>query len=379
MYKLYRNFKNSISSIQWDRTWDEEKKVLFRLKKERDKLPNSSIFDSKMQYKAQVDHLGFFKRAVLQIVSFLGFIFLLIKNLSPVSFEDKFDAAFSYSTSIFPKKVMERKKLIRIEPRDGYLDFQDLVFLFSLLLKLNFNFAVLAIATYRIANCKYAIAKYSVSEIWSNMEYSCSSGILKRYLNKNGIQLINFMHGEKVLTIRDSFCRFDKMYFWNKHYVNIFKKLNYKDPYEIVDPFLSEKSTSWKKESTFCYILRGTETNSEINKLVTILNILRGSGFVVAVKPHPRYPTDLDKLKHFQILDSVTVKKMLDEYYHICAQYSTILHEANLNGNHIIVDNLSNRKLYKKLKERNYDKLRDEYCYLSKFIKKTDNYDSLPF
>jgi hypothetical protein len=370
MLKLYKKIKTSIASIQWDRSWDEEKRILEKLKRRREKMPDRPIFDSQMQYLAQTSHLNFLSRAALQTVSFFGLIYLVLKYLTRESFQQKYDVAFFYSKSIFPKKVKDEKSFVFIESEQGHLGKNELYYLLSLLCDLKFNFYLLAVSTYRIAQCNYALKKYSVSQVWSNMEYSCACGVLKDYLNKKDILLINFMHGEKILTLRDSFCGFDKMYFWNKHYLKIFRNLKYQDDFEIVDPFNSAKKKSIKDKWSFCYILKGTEDKYEIKKIVKFLNRLNEEGFNISVKPHPRNDINLSYFSEYNIWKDNDLIEMFDNHLYVCAQYSTILHQADLYGIHILIDDISNKDLTKALHDRKYHKFEKKYHKLSDFIVK---------
>ena len=100
--------------------------------------------------------------------------------------------------------------------------------------KMQYYFALkilLKIGTYR-----YNIEKYSPRIFLVTSEYSWTSSILTEFCEKNKIIHINYMHGDKVYYIRDSFFKFHRCYIWDKHYEKIFSELKaFEKQFKIID------------------------------------------------------------------------------------------------------------------------------------------------
>ncbi len=121
---------------------------------------------------------------------------------------------------------------------DTYATFKDMVFLARILILSRFNFYILSTSIYRISQIAYAIRHHNIKEAWVNMEYSVAAPICQLYCKKNNVKLINFMHGEKVVTSRDSFLIFDEYIVWNEHYRNLASSLIVKTNFIILNPWV---------------------------------------------------------------------------------------------------------------------------------------------
>ncbi|UCS93239.1 hypothetical protein KZP23_21735 [Echinicola marina] len=379
MLKYYKLIKQKIISINWGVTWEEEEKILKELSLQRKNFDDSYIYDSIFQFKAQVYFLKNTDKIILWIVSMFGFFILLLKNFFPkksIKEKNTYDIAYFYSKTIFSNELVKGKRLVYIEPRKGELLFRDIVYLLGVLVKTQFNFGLLAISVYRIAQIRYAIEAYNVKSVWVNMEYSASCGIVRDFCHHECIELNNFMHGEKLLTLRDAFCSFDKFYVWDLHYKGMFEELMFKGEIIIDNPFsiCGNKKKKFKSKNSVCYFLKGIESPEELRIINEVLSNITRKGYFVKVKDHPRQKVCSNKLKGVSILESEgkDISEILCENEYIIAQYSTVLIQGWSMGSKVVIDDVSNETLIKELEDRSYFffKKKEKIYRLSEFLSK---------
>lgn len=367
----YKNLKQSIISINWDNSWEEESEYLKFLIQKRRFYPSNPIYDTLFQFKAQVFGVSKKDLILLNLVSFFGFLYLILKfYIRKQNFASKYDVAYFYSLNIFERQLQKNKKMIFIEGSEGMLTLKELALLFKLMFTFKFNFIILSTVTFRLAQIKYAIKKYGVSEIWTNMEYSCASGVLKYYCNEKKIRFLNFMHGEKVLTLRDAFSSFDKFYVWDSRYVELVKKMNSNSELLISNPWEETCINRSKllEINSICYFFKGIETSEEILQLQIAFKKLTTLGYKIYVKDHPRQNVVSLNFKNVNIINRDTSFLELTERINFfVAQYSTILTQCEMLGVNYLVDDMSNVELASKLKERGY-LIAQNTNLLSKFL-----------
>lgn len=349
-------------------------KGLFDIKiKEQHKIinefskPKDYIERSYFQYKSQIALENKFKFILLNLFSFLILIviipfFLLKKEKININLK-KNAVNFGYKERL-PESVINEYKII-----DGInkfkLDIKDIKFIFNkLILRYLFSPYFILKNIFKIAIYRYNFLKNpNVKVILTNSEYSFTSSVLTKFCNENKILHINYMHGDKLYYIRDSFFRFDKCYVWDQHYINLFKKLKAKEDHFIIElPMtfikkyknIEEKS---KKTNIVTYYLQGFETEKELKKIQETLKILSKQNKLVRVRPHPRYGKKELIYKYFYIFEVEEKKDILlslKEAEYIISKYSTVLYEGYLMKKNVIIDDVSNIKFYKKIEEMDY-------------------------
>ncbi|MDM1086233.1 hypothetical protein [Myroides odoratimimus] len=372
----YKSLKMSIVSINWDISWQVEKVFLEKLLLERKTLPNKGVYDSIYQYKAQTFKKSLLDILILQIVSFCAFFLLTIRYLfSPIKKSiNLYDVAFFYKKDIFDSSVIGNKELVFIDANQGSLTFGDFCFICKVLYKTRFNFIIMSTVVYRMAQSSFAIRTYSIKELWVNMEYSCASGILKDYCFNKNIVLNNFMHGEKILTLRDAFSCFDRFYVWNNDYFDMFQTLNTNSEIIISNPWLSKsieiKANRNPVKRTICYFFKGVESDEEVLRLQESFDRLRVEfSFKIYVKDHPRQGIVSSRFTNVSVIDKdVNFEYLYSTIDYLCAQYSTVLTQCEMLGVNYLVDDISNIELANKLKERGY-LMAQNVNLLSKFLK----------
>lgn len=357
LLKRYKNIKRKLISINWDMSWDSEEKVLRDLSLERSKRDVRTIYDSLYQFKAQTFFLNKTEFITYQLMSVGIFCYLIFSKFlfsKKPKFENKADVAFFFRHNIYSDNVKRGKSAVFMSESEGFLEIDDIKYLFGLLWIFKFNFGVVSTATYRVAQIKYAKKKYDISEIWSSMEYSCACGIAYDYVCRHNITISNFMHGEKVLTLRDSFCVFHKFYVWEDYYADLFRKLLCKADFIIDRPWITSHTKKAEGHSIL-YFLKGIEDDRELELMNKMFKSLQSLGYQIFVKDHPRQPIVSHYLENCDVIPrEIEFFDIVDKYDFISAQYSTVLNQAYFMGKLILIDDYTNQKLAEKLKERCY-------------------------
>lgn len=357
LLKRYKEYKHRIASINWDLSWEEEYLYLKELKENRNKMPQSGIYDSICQFRAQMYKIEKRKFFLLQAVSLVAFAVILLRGLTKsVKKSTKADAIYFYKTDIFPSEIINSKTLVLVTSSDVKLTRSDIAFLWKIFLTSPFNWILLSSTAFRISNIRFAITKHNISEVLANIEYSCACGAIFEYCSYNNLILKNFMHGEKLLSIRDSFTRFHEFYVWNNHYKKIFETLCTNSSSIIIfNPWDSKnKKTKPIETKKVCYFMGGEETKDEIKIVNKNLSVFTDLGYQVYYKKHPR-PLDDHSLNN-SYTEYLQFSKIEDLYIfdYIISPYGSILFQCYINNQGIIVDDITNPQKVKQLQDRNY-------------------------
>lgn len=372
----YKILKQSFISINWNRSWEDEKLYLDKLVSERKEYPNSYIYNSVFQYKAQSFNVKLLQKVLLNIICFFGTIFLILKgffNFKGIFFK-KYDGVYYYSIDNIPFEIKNKYNLTYQKQNEVYLGVSDLVYLIKILFKVKFNFIIFSSVVFRVSLASYAIKKYQIDFIMCDMEYSCASGILHDYCTKRSVKLYNYMHGEKVLTLRDTFSSFDRFYVWDEKYKEIFNILYTNSKIIVSNPWLRTPVNIHRvKSKSICYLLKGIEDESEITRIQNIFNKFIKLGYEVFVKDHPRQAEVSNHFLNVNIIDkTIPFLTIIEDHEIFIAQFSTILTQCYCMNIPFLIDDVSNSNLFIKLKERKYP-LSENTNLISNFLNENIN------
>ena len=344
--------------------------------------PVSDLQRSYFQYKAQmkrIHRVDVLSQNLLSVF-LIGYYWIKIKSNPELIQRDETgtDAVFfqnGISDSIIPNSLREEFKSIK------YCNYED-----ALLLTKEDRRTVLSIwKTYpadfyftfklmiKIAGYRAQMIAKSPKAVIVSAEYSITSSFLTTYLEKQGIQHINVMHGEKLYTISDSYFRFSRCYVWNQHYIQLFNSLNAdKNQYRIeIPPALLFRGKKIEKKYFLKYYL--ADTNEEdMKKIAGFLRDFSQKGLHVAVRPHPRF-TDMNLVKKIFVdieieESSVPIEPSILSTEYVTALFSTVLNQAYFNGVQIVIDDYTNKTKYEKLKELQYFIMEKEHKLLSELM-----------
>lgn len=344
--------------------------------------PKDDIERGYFQYKCQMKLLGMPFTVLLNIASMLLLCFLwVLRSNSKEHLEKKKKQSAVFVSQGIPENVIpdslkkkygsihiineinvwrwcdEDKRFMRKIMRRYPISFH---FLLKVFLKLNMYSA------WRFMYDPQAIIVCS--------EYSFTSSVLTAYCQRMKIEHINVMHGEKLYYMRDTFFRFDKCYIWDKFYKSLFGMLRADKEQFIIELPNSMKFETGDIEKKYDYVFYLTqEHGEEINTIAKNLELLKKQGNRVGVRPHPRY-TDMEEAKRvFSDIDiedtrRVEIEKSILRTKNVVSLYSTVLNQAIHNNIAIVVDDVTNREKYLRLKEMKFICLNKEHQLLSDII-----------
>jgi len=347
-----------------------------------DKFPNpkNNIERSFFQYKCQVKFLGWEK-----LILHLGSIFIIFYQF--INFYTKklsTDNCNEYELVCMLSGVTkDRIPLSLIKNYESnyfynkgfknYLNKKDIKWILNIIKKYPLSWFFHAKIINKVSQYSYIINKFRPEAIAVHAEYSATSSLLTEYCHEYDVKHINFMHGEKIYYIRDSFFKYDKCYVWDEHYKDLFISLR-ADP----EQFIIEKPPIFKykiKKSVevkfdYCYYLAG-ESNTQLKRIFNNLGKLKKQGYKVLVRGHPRWTNfkyvnkiaEKKKIsieeKGVDIIDSLLASKK------IISLFSTVLYQAYLLDKQIVIDDISNIEKFNKLKNLDYICLNKNHSLLS--------------
>lgn len=219
------------------------------------------------------------------------------------------------------------------------------------------------------------VYKYSPQKMIVSAEYSFTSSVLTFYCEKKDIQHINIMHGETMLYMTASFFKFTKCFIWDEHYRHIFLTLKaYPKQFIIEEPpaLYFKKERTIHTEIDYTYYL-GRETEKELRKLKQFLALLVEQGKIIALRPHPLVG-DLALTKEIfsgfviEAPEQISIQKSINRTKNVVALFSTVLYQAYKSDIPVVIDDITNRSKYEKLKSLDYIMLSKPHTLLSDLI-----------
>ena len=234
-----------------------------------------------------------------------------------------------------------------------------------------FRFKCMAkLAMYRSLYETYRPKAIIVSE-----EYSYTSSFLTEYCHRLGVEHINVMHGEKLYYIRDSFFCFDRCYVWDEYYRKLFCALRTEPTQFRVG--LPPSMQPWdaqdvEKAVDYAYYLQA-ETPQMLEKIAKRLQMLRKSGVVVAIRPHPVY-SDMATVRRLfsdfeiEVNAEVGIETSILRTRHVIGLYSTVLYQAHINHVPVVIDDLTEPERFAQLRSLRYIMLDKPHELLSALL-----------
>lgn len=339
-------------------------------------LIKRSYYQWKCQRFLQFNYLYLFLINIISMPIIIAFIiYVIIIKINPKHTEKtkktnrKIAINIGYSNCI-PNTI--KKEFNILNGKKGFnFDLADFKFFIkNVYLKYPLSFYFNLKILIKISLYSYIIKNYNLNAILVNSEYTFTSSILTLYCRLNNVEHINVMHGEKLFNIRDSFCEFDRFYIWDEYYKDLLTKLNMPDKQFIVNNIKTKKYETNKMYNNLNikYYLQ-LETEKELEKISSKLKELKVLGYNVLVRPHPRY-SDLKKIE--SIFNGIKIEKLdisieesIDSTNYVVSKFSTVLYEAYLKNKNIVIDDVSNEKLYEDLKSYEYIMFSKKHILLS--------------
>ena len=307
-----------------------------------DKLPEpkDNLDRGYYQYRCQAMLQGRLKNSITSVASLPISLLLMAKYVkagapekvatepgSAVFFRDGKPA------NIMPEVLRKEFTQCITDPVEGNLLLkQDLGLIWKLIRRYPLSWQFVLKCIIKMARYRYAIEKYGVKTLVVCNEYSYTSSVLTEFCEENGVELVNVMHGEKLLYIRDSFFRFHRCYVWDEHYVRLFLRMRAdQNQFRVAVPDSLQFNVSQIPEKCWDYtIYLGAEGREALIKLHEALAALKAKGASVNLRPHPRYTdkTILAELYgdiHVEDTSTETIEMSVLKSRTVISQFSTVL------------------------------------------------------
>lgn len=205
---------------------------------------------------------------------------------------------------------------------------------------------------FKIAAYSNIFYKYRPSVMVCHNEYSYSSSALTDYCRFHHVLHINFMHGERLINIRNAFFEYDKCYVWHEHYKNIYLDMRSgTKPEDFIIELPKDLSInvaeSFSKEAYADYKYYLAEVGyEEMKSIVTSMVPLKEKGYTIKFRPHPRY-TNTSWLKELVSPDDIEdphttrINTSIASCKYVVGSYSTVMLQAYLCGIGVLVDDIT--------------------------------------
>jgi len=382
IYKLqkYLNLISAKTSVDlFDYSYKSQKKILDSF---RD--PSSLTERSYFQYKCQMFGQSSFIKVIQNFSALIILVYYLIKPFEKFIPRDLNksgnNAVFlrdGINIDVIPVSLQKQYGEISEYPIKGkiYLCNDDKKFIIKNLIKYWCSpfFSLKCLA--KLARYSKIIHNCYPSAIITHNEYSFTCSFLTDYCHYYGVKHINIMHGEKLFNIRDSFVKYDSFYVWDQYYAKLLVDLRAdKKQFKIDKPSSLELDVNKCNTCLFEYTYYlGNENKNELLNIRENLLKTKTALDKICIRYHPRYCDEKqinNIFKEFKIENphETTLAVSLSKTKYVVSLYSTVLYQAYEIGKKIIIDDVTNREKYKKLKNLQYIMINRPHRLLSEFI-----------
>lgn len=347
-------------------------------------VPIDDIERGYFQYRCQMKLLGSSLAFLYNLIS-IPLLVLYKKRAAhacALIADGRFDAVFMFNGTdkILPQSLKEKHSVRQVKDfqKKLVLTKEDIVFLKDIRKQYPFAWYFRFKCLMKVAIYRYQITAFQPKTLIVSSEYSFTSSVLTAYCESMGIRHINVMHGEKLYYMRDSFFRFHECYVWDEHYKSLFTDLQAEPTQFIiaVPPSLAPwGNMNVLKNVDYTYYL-GAEQCREMEQIKRSLDLLKRSGNMVAIRPHPLYSAADEIQSVFggddnYIIESnaLPIEISVLRTRHAVSCYSTVLFQAINNGVVAVIDDVTDKEKYEKLKRLRYICMEKEHLLLSDVLK----------
>lgn len=331
--------------------------------------PRDDIDRSFKQYQCQNLFTKKWKIFLLNISSLILAPILLLALLTKGLFVRKGAsieaiASFPLEMNIFPVELLREFKVDDTKWGKGRsLQMSDVSFLMKIFLRGLFHPYFVCKSLYILSSYSDMITKHTPKALLAHCEYSFSSSLLTAYCHKKGVLHINTMHGDKFFYIRDSYTHFDRFYVWDEHYKSLLISMM-AEPSQFrffIPEFLKFDITKYENKDYYAdykYYLQ-INTEEELKGILHSMKRLEGTGASYKLRPHPRY-SDMNLLhqlideSHIENPKQVSIQESVANCKCVIGSFSTVLTQAYYSGRGVVLDDITYKERYEKLRDMQY-------------------------
>lgn len=264
---------------------------------------------------------------------------------------------------VVPVIVRERYHPSECYEKGSSIGLDDFPFVWQLTKKALWQSFFVFKALMNVAQYSHLIYKYSPSVMIQFGEFSFSGTVLTAYCHRHQVKHIDVMHGEKLFYIRDAFFHFDETYVWNQHYVDLLTSLRAESTqFRIaIPPSMCIDTVKYSNPHVYAdykYYLANFD-EKEIKTIVASMAFAKSEGKSVKYRPHPRY-SDVELLQKYVVSEDiespreVSIQESIANVGCAVGSYTTVLVQAYFSGKNVLMDDVTFKEQYDKLKELGY-------------------------
>ncbi len=217
----------------------------------------------------------------------------------------------------------------------------------------------------RLAQASFLLCKYAPKCITTYVcEREFADPILTEYFELHQVQYHGFMHGDYLYSIEQAFMYFSKYWLWGEHYRTLFKSMRCAFDTEIYTPKkwagIVKPRKSMEDYDYYATYYFSNEKKESIEILKDAFLKLKSRGHKCKVRPHPRF-SNVNMIKdifgkEFEVEDTskIAIEESLECSYITIALISTVLTQAYYSGKKVVIDDISDPKVYEQLREKEY-------------------------
>lgn len=363
MIQILRRLNSKIS-IYLERkkrhTTEEEMKQIYSFPEPVDNIERSYFQYQSICFNMENKYFLLLKQ-IIALIYLLLYVFISSIKRMPEC-RNKFENVYFGGTNSYDILPDEYNNTVQTKyypiGKKGYLIKKDYIYILNIWRRYPFSFYFLIKIVVKIASYRNAIIESNPKRILVSCEYSWTSSILTDFCEKQGIEHLNIMHGLIGRSVAYSFCHFTKMYIWEKGFEDIYKDVRAKSQFIISIPrgMLPNIKKYEKKENKFLKYYLQIETKEEIKQISDILKKFQENGYSIKIRPHPLY-SNLEVLNNYFNKDeiennkAISIAESLATALYVCSKYSTVLYQAHLLGIPIILDDMTEPYIYKRVLE----------------------------
>lgn len=364
--KLFKLLKilSRFNKTLFDISVEDQEKYLQKLG-----TPKNDFDRSYKQYKCQNLFIPVWKVGALNIILLcalpLLLIYLFIKNEKRVS-RTIVDCIGAYKgfEEIIPQELSSKYNIdSSVWMKGTYISHFDIKYIAKIAMSYPLSPYFVLKLMIRIAQYSYMIRGFNPVAIAVYHEYSFTSSILTNYCNVYGVKHINVMHGEKLFHIVDAYFRYDECYVWDKYYKDLFISMKADESQFIIAlPPSMRIDTQYyfqqKYYADFKYFLEDV-TEKEMISIVESMKFAIDRGRIVKYRLHPRYtnPKVVEKIVGKSNIEDpfkVPILSSVSSMEYAVGSYTTVLNQAFNSGKKVILDDITYKEKFLKLKDVKY-------------------------
>ncbi len=346
--------------------------------------PHDDIDRSFKQYQCQKLFTRKWKTFLLNMFSLILAPILLLVLLTKGLFVRKGAkieaiASFPLAMNIFPVELLREFDADETQWAKGRsLQINDVSFLMKIFVRGFLNPYFVCKSLYILSSYSDMITKHTPKALLAHCEYSFTSSLLTAYCHKKGVLHINTMHGDKFFYIRDSYTHFDRFYVWDEHYKSLLLSMMAESSqFRFFMPeFLKFDCAKYENKDYYAdykYYLQ-INTEDELKTILGSMKCLERSGASYKLRPHPRY-SDMSRLlqltdeSHIEYPQQVSIQESVANCKCVIGSFSTVLTQAYYSGKGVVLDDITYKERYEKLRDMRYYLSNKETLKLSDLVK----------